>query len=749
MNQLLKKTWLLFYILAVSGLLVLSMSLYFKHGEFEYEIQSEQRYVTKIFESYISSTFIQFESILDLIAHESTIHQGLDDDIIQYVLAEDSFLIGFALFDSNGKMQSTSNNLQDIQFPYFANTKNLDQWIKQALLRSGMIISPPYYLKEHRNWVNPIQKRIADPHGEVMGVITSAIDLQALSLHWNDDSNGRRIMQATLDDGFYRILRSNLALNKYEQIYQSSVPDDFSKQVENKINLQNLTLDDLRQSGDSVQVKMQDDQFNYVTLVFNKKLKTWFSALESNHALFERMQQVFLIYSAFYLVIFVIIFFLFKWIIRIEKNKLYELTFRAEHDPLTGLYNRSILKSKNLKYNKRNQPFSLLYIDLDHFKSINDSYGYSYGDIILVEVSKRITSTVSSDSTITVRLSADEFILLIDSTDKNIVEYHCKTLLKAIALPYVVNNTDFKVSASIGIAQSPLNATDIETLIGYANNSMLIAKKSKNDFVFFSEKIHLQLIKNIEMEQALHNALDKNEISLVYQPQLDSNHQLYGVEALVRWNNPILGFVSPDVFIPIAEKTGLMPELGAYIMHKAMHDISRLQFKIKNAFKLSINVSARQFVQLNFFEALSECLNSYKSPYLDITIEITESLFIENIYRLTPIFKKMKEQSISLSLDDFGTGYSSLSMLKNVPIDELKIDKSFVDHIVENNNERAMVESIITMGKNLGMTVLAEGVETQQQATILQNSGCDLYQGYYFSKPLTLEDLEAYILKQN
>ena len=527
------------------------------------------------------------------------------------------------------------------------------------------------------------------------------------------------------------------------------MPEDFSHEVIKEINFQNLTLDDMRESAEVVQIKMGGKEFSYVTLLFNKKLKIWFTALESSHSLYQGMIQVFAVYSAFYLLIFIIIFFLFKWIVRIEKNKINELTFRAEHDPLTGLYNRSILKSKNIKYNKKNQPFSLLYIDLDHFKAINDSYGYSYGDILLVEVSKRISKVLQNINGISIRLSADEFILLIDCTDKDKLIRYCKKLLAEIALPYVINNTDFKVSASIGIAQSPLNATDIETLTSYANNSMLIAKKSKNDYVFFSEKIHLQLIKNIEMEQALHKALTKNEISLVYQPQLDSDQKLYGVEALVRWENPNLGHVPPDIFIPIAETTGLMPELGTYIMNKAMVDISTLQYKMKKAFKLSINVSARQFVQLNFFETLNNCLDSYKSPYMDITIEITENLFIENVQHLLPIFKKMKEQNISLSLDDFGTGYSSLSMLKNVPIDELKIDKSFVDYIVENKNERAMVESIITMGKNLGMKVLAEGVETQQQATILKNAGCDFYQGYYFSKPLTLNNLEIFIKKQS
>lgn len=745
MKQLLKKTWLLFYIMVFSGLLLLSMSLFYKHSELEYEMKTEQRYATKLFESYISSAFFQFSSLLDLISYESTLHKNLDIDIINNVLSKNSLLIGFALFNIDGTVQSVSHNLQTTHFPNLLTSDTTKEWFQQALDHDKMTIGKPYYINELKKWVIPIRQRVLDEQGKAIGIIASGLDLQTLSLQWDDNSSGKRTLQATLDTGFSRMLRSNLALNRYEQVYNSAIPAPFIKQLEEQIGLQQLTLEELRQSGEVVQIKMQQERENYVTLLFNKKFQIWFTSVESDYSLQKTMIHNLIVYGALYLFILIIIFFLFKWVVRIEKDKIIELTYRAEHDRLTGLYNRSILKSRNIKYHRKKHPFSLLYIDLDHFKAINDSYGYSYGDIILVEVSKRIRKALRVVDGSAIRLSADEFILLIDCIDKEKIRDYCQKLLAEISLPYVVNNTDFKISASIGIAQSPLNATEIETLISYANNSMLIAKKTRNNFVFFSEKIHQQLIKNIEIEQALHNALARDEITLVYQPQLDSEQNLYGVEALVRWNNAKLGVISPDVFIPIAEKSGLMPELGAYIMDKAMVDISTLQFKKKKSFKLSINVSARQFVQLNFFEKLIDCLNCYKSPYMDITIEITESLFIENIHLLRPIFKKMKDEKISLSLDDFGTGYSSLSMLRNVPIDELKIDKSFVDYIAHKKKDRAMVESIITMGKNLGMTVLAEGVETEQQANILQHTGCDIYQGYYFSKPLTLQDLEAFI----
>ena len=665
-------------------------------------------------------------------------------NIVDNILARNPLLVGFSLFNIDGTLKYSSSNLQALQNTNLLINNNT-QWFQETLHQEQMIISNPYFIKPLKRWIIPIRKRIVNTQGEIIGVIVSGLDLKALSTQWNDDANGQRILQATLDKSNYPILRTNTAQNKYQQQYSSPVAQQSITKLEEQLALQQLSLNDLRKYGGTAKLQLDEKQSAYVTLLFNNKLKLWISATESDYTLQEKLKPQLIIYATFYFLFLIVIYFLFKWIVRIEKTKISELTYRAEHDLLTGLYNRSILQNKKLKYHKQQQTFSLLYIDLDHFKGINDSYGYSYGDTILIEVSKRIKNSLNNTKDTAIRLSADEFILLIENTDREQVEQYCKILLADINTPYIVNNNDFKISASIGIAQSPRDATGMETLISYANNSMLIAKKTKNHAVFFSEKIHQQLIKTIEIEQALSNAIGKNEITLAYQPQLDNNNQLCGVEALVRWHNDKLGFIPPDQFIPIAEEKGLMPELGDYIMHKAMAEISALQLKKEKAFQLSINVSARQFVQLNFYESLSNCLACYKSPYLDITIEITESLFIENIERLLPIFQKMKEDNISLSLDDFGTGYSSLSMLRNVPIDELKIDKSFVDHIVNNKNDCAMVSSIITMGKNLGMTVLAEGVENKQQATILQDAGCDIYQGYYFSKPLNLVDLEKYI----
>ena len=746
MNSLLRKAWLIFYIIIFSGLFTLLITSYLKYHELEHHLKSEQYYTAQLFNSHISSAFSQFDTLLDLINYEYSFQKSLEIDVIDNILLKDPLLVGFAFFAPDGSLKSTSSSLKIIKNTNFLKNNETSQWFAEALNQNKMTIGAPYYIKTLKKWTIPIYKRIVNLQGEVVGVIASGLDLQALSTQLNDEKTGQRILQAVLGNGHYRVLRANVAHNKYEKIYSFPVLDSSLKEAEEKVSQQGLSSDKLRKSGEAVQIEIHlQDNKHFVTILFNRQYGIWINAIESNYSLQQKFIPQFTYYSLFYSIFLVVIYLLFKWIVRIEKNKISELTYRADHDILTGLYNRSVLKNRNLKYYKRKKPFTLIYLDLDHFRGINDSYGYSHGDAILIEVSKRINDILAPKNGTIIRFSADEFVLLIDCTEKRDIEECCYTLLNSINSPYIINNDDIRISVSIGIAQSPKNAKDIDTLINYANSSMLIAKKDKNHFVFFSEEIHQQLIKDIEIEQTLHNALAKNEISLVYQPQLCNAKQLCGVEALVRWNNDSLGEVPPDQFIPIAEEIGLMPELGAFIMNKAMAEISALQNKKKIPFQLSINVSARQFVKINFFDNLMNCLACYKSPYLKITIEITESLFIENIDRLLPIFEKMKSENISLSLDDFGTGYSSLSMLRNVPIDELKIDKSFVDHIVSNKKDHAMAASIIAMGKKLGMTVLAEGVEDKQQVDILQSAGCDIYQGYYFSKPLNLADLDSYI----
>lgn len=740
-----KNTWLIYYALVAVGAVILMASVNNKYSELFTEKQNQQGYITKIVEADISAILLKYDTLIELINTDFVRQHKLNQAIISDVIQKSELIVGFFVFNNDATLHSKSDNLPDKNY----NIKPQDHflsWFEKAKQQDKLILSRPTYSSKLAKWIIPIQKRIVNQKGQVIGVMMSAIDLDKLEQRWSLDKTFGNSVEITLDNSYYQMLHTGTHIEDHQKVYNNPLTAHQIESTNIQLNKQGLSLEKLRNSNQIAQI------FSYIgskrvlhSITYNPSYQFWTHSSRPVNNISKQLVYTIIAYSFLYLFIMVITFFLFRWVVRTEESKLVALTYKSEHDELTGCYNRTVLESlcENLKRN--NKHFSLLYIDLDNFKNINDSFGHDYGDILLQEVSKRIKKSLKFLPGYLVRYSGDEFILLLKTGNKEMVRSFTITLLNDLARFHLVHNNSFAVTSSIGITRYPDDAISLDALISYAENSMAIAKKVKNQYLFFSKEVHQQLIKKAQIEQALHNAIDNNEISLVYQPQLDIEDKLYGVEALVRWNSKELGFISPDIFIPIAEETDLMPKLGQYIMNRAMSEISSLQRELNISFTLSINVSVRQFVQVNFFELLMNSIEQHGDKNLPITIEITESLFIESMEVLKPIFAKMKSNNISLSLDDFGTGYSSLSLLREIPIDELKIDKSFVDHITNNGADEAMVKSIISIGKNLNMRVLAEGVESEQHLHILKQSGCDLFQGYYFSKPLKIKELAKFV----
>ena len=732
MYPLYKNIWALFYLLIIIGSVLLGAALYNKYNEILNETKNDQIYLSHVFNNALDSLFAQQEVIQNLIANEYLRQQHVASNSLDVALKQNHLSAGIWIFSPQGELLVTSSNLKEQQITNLLNHANTRTWFQEALSSNKMVIGRAYFLTSLNRWILPLRKKIINNQGKTIAVISTGLDLAVLQREWQ--KNNAHTIEATLENGNYRILRNHLNISQFEPFYNHAAP--VNELLKNQYKTQNDNTHFLQKF-----VSQEQEKYLY-TITYNENYHFWVSAMLPFEQIKQRLYSHSIFYSIFYLLLITIGYLLFRWIVKIENSKIYELTYKAEHDALTGLPNRTVIKS-HFKYlqTKKEVPFALLYVDLDNFKNINDTFGHSYGDAILIEASQRITNSFALHNGLVARYSGDEFVIFLQVSDYDSVQNYAKRLLESIALPYLINQNAFRISSSIGIARFPDDASHIETLLSYADNSMTMAKKKHNQYLFFSKHVHHQLMRNIEIEQALHHAIANDEISLVYQPQMDRNNKLFGVEALVRWHSKKLGFIAPDQFIPIAEETGLMPKLGLYIMHKAMQEIDNLQQQNNLLFKLSINVSVRQFIQIDFIEKLMDACKNFTRGQIDITIEITESLFIESVDSLLPLFYKMKAHHISISLDDFGTGYSSLSMLRKIPIDELKIDKSFVDNISLDKNDKAMVNSIISMGKHLGMTVLAEGVETKEQASILYNAGCDLYQGYYFSKPLSLDAL--------
>ena len=421
----------------------------------------------------------------------------------------------------------------------------------------------------------------------------------------------------------------------------------------------------------------------------------------------------------------------------------------AYFDPLTQLPNRRLLQEKistAQKEAKRNELYyGLFFIDLDHFKRLNDSYGHSYGDALLCQIANRLSNIIRETDTLS-RPGGDEFVLLAQlntaNLDAAIAEAEClgDKLLTAIRLPYQLNEHQYQMTASIGIVVFNDDSQAIDKLMSFADLAMYHSKERGRDQLFFFEQAMQQaLIKRQHLEQGLKNAIANQEFCLYYQPKFDRQQQLAGYEALIRWQHPVQGMIPPNDFIPLAESTGLIIPIGQWVIEQACQQIKRFMASNK-PLPIAVNVSQRQLAQADFVEHARLCITQTGIDPTLLEFELTESMLQKNLTETSDKLTQLNALGVNLSLDDFGTGYSSLSYLKQLPIQVLKIDQSFVRDFLADDTDRAIVHTIIAMAKALQLQVIAEGVETEGQYHELIALDCDLFQGYLFGKPAPLVD---------
>jgi diguanylate cyclase (GGDEF)-like protein len=391
---------------------------------------------------------------------------------------------------------------------------------------------------------------------------------------------------------------------------------------------------------------------------------------------------------------------------------------------------------------------ALLMLDLDNFKNINDTLGHATGDLLLQAVAHRLQSEVRSCDTLA-RWGGDEFILLLTNLDeiRNTTIVTEKILRLMNETPFVVDGSEIVTTTSIGIAIFPQDGQDPETLLKQADTAMYEAKKKgRNDYHFFSSQLARQTDQRHHMEVNLRRAMREEELFLVYQPQIDLGlGKVTGLEALVRWQSPDEGLISPSRFIPLAEEIGLIRPLGEWILRTACRQAVLWQQSFHPAPRLAVNLSAKQFFQPDLVQRIKEILiETGLQPQL-LELELTESVFLEDMNAAIEALKELKLLGIQFSIDDFGTGYSSLSYLKKLPIDRIKIAQEFVRDIDTDEGDKAIVRATIAMAQSLGLKLIAEGVETRQQLSFLLEHGCKVMQGYYFARPMLPEKIQEFL----
>ncbi|MFV2061166.1 MAG: EAL domain-containing protein [Gammaproteobacteria bacterium] len=432
--------------------------------------------------------------------------------------------------------------------------------------------------------------------------------------------------------------------------------------------------------------------------------------------------------------------------------KLYQ---QAHFDALTKLPNRELfadrLNQEIIHAHREEHKVALLFIDLDRFKQVNDTLGHSIGDKLLQHTAARLNTCVRDTDTVA-RLGGDEFTLIISNIkgpqDASLI---AENAIKQLAEPLTINGHELFINSSIGISIYPDDGGSVEELLRNADAAMYRAKEQgRGRYQFFEERMNAEDLERTSIERDLRFAIERNEFSLCYQPQIElSSGNIIGAEALLRWSHPERGSVSPEIFIPIAEDNGLIEIIGEWVLRTACTQFTEWKTNNIHLKRIAVNVSSRQFLQNDFVAVVNKILVETDMSAKNLEIEITESLLMEDRIDTITILNKLSAMGISLSIDDFGTGYSSLSYLKRLPVDALKIDRSFMEGIPNDDDAIAISASIIALAHTLHKKVIAEGVETVEQLALLRNKNCDIGQGYFFNKPLKAQEFEAYLSEKS
>jgi diguanylate cyclase (GGDEF)-like protein len=437
----------------------------------------------------------------------------------------------------------------------------------------------------------------------------------------------------------------------------------------------------------------------------------------------------------------------------VSKRKLAEerAEYLATRDPLTGLPNRMLLHDRLdqgvLNATRHQAGFAFMFIDLDRFKTINDSLGHQAGDELLKGVAARLTACVRATDTVA-RLGGDEFAVILENLrddDDEGAQQVAEKMIAAMAAPMLVDNQPLSTSCSIGISLYPADGRDSASLMKNADVAMYYAKeKGRNNYQFFSAEMNARAQERLSVENYLRLALKRNELVLHYQPRMNlATGELVGVEALIRWQHPRRGLLAPEKFIDVAEDSGLIVAIGEWVLQNACEQIRVWQRLVKPGLRCSVNISVGQILDgERLYRAVAQAVSRARIEPAILELELTESHLMQNIEEKVGLLNRLGELGVGISIDDFGTGYSSLSYLKKLPVDSIKIDSSFVRDIEQDPNDEAIIKAILAMAHSLRLSVVAEGVETETQFRALQALGCDEFQGFFESPALAPADFE-------
>ncbi|MFV1872581.1 MAG: EAL domain-containing protein [Oleiphilus sp.] len=755
-----KALWRTYIFIVGISLLVACAFWFLTWQGIKQDAENQQTYSNRLISHSISNYLNKYEAFLQVVG-EHILGELAESDqqgaqaFLDHQNRKNPELVSIQLADAAGRILLKSKDFRNNKTLYLGQGQGNDAIIASLRNEKNIVMGRTYFAAQLDDWLIPLSLGLKNDKHELIGIIS--IDLKYSQVHetwFGGSAHGFNMRRLIMRKDLYRQYVSFAEKLGYEKWLSKPLARDRYELILTLLDFQLGVSEEELFSGKKLvtfTVPDLENVLNLVTVSYDPRAGLFTISATAYSELINRLLPPAIWFLVFLSLFNLGLYLLFRRISTRDLEAKQSLQHQVEHDPLTKLPNRRYLVNHFQKWSASHDgKLTLLYLDLNNFKTCNDIYGHSVGDRILFEAAIRISN--SFESCLCIRQGGDEFIILSPVINESVLKKQCDTFLQSLGEKICVNHLEFSIQASIGAAFAPEDGQTLDELLRKADMAMYEAKRKQRALSFYTEEMEIKTKQSSEIEKQLRSALANNELSVVYQPQVDAySHNVLGIEALVRWTNPSLGFVPPDVFIPVAEASGLIHEIGRFVMETALIDSKEVcaDCNLKHKLRVSVNLSVSQLLNDDFVQILKDLLNEHKGHSITFMLEVTESLFIDDLIRAKAILEQIKESGVFISLDDFGTGYSSLSVLSKLPINELKIDRSFVNDILTDEHDWLLAKSIIYLCKSLSIPVVAEGVENKAQADRLAAHGCDIFQGYYFAKPLTKSDLRDYLSKHN
>ena len=656
-------------------------------------------------------------------------------------------LAGLGLARPNGQLIALSSNINMSELPNLMESEATRRSFELALIEDKMVLGRTYFFEPLGEWIIPLRKALRDDNGDVLAVMTAGIRIdgtQGIFSNSRPHDEEESLMLFRERDGYLQFLsREGVSPEVYTTIRRTD--EQARKDIEKLERDSGKSIEAIKASNEPVVYYSERNSGNYVgAAVYDSRFELWVVSESGMSVVLREFFKQLAIYLGLFLIVSALLYYLFSLIDRVEKRRQEQLFHQSRHDDLTGLMNRvGLIDEIHSRINGRHS-FSIVLVDIDNFRGINDRFGQDFGDKVLSDWSRCLKQAAGNDAVVA-SLGGDEFAVVVDSSEPEWVYEYCQRLLSETGRCILSGSLGMQIGASIGAAIFPDNGDSFSSIVRSAHLALHKAKKTRNEVCLFQSDIETRYLRRVHIEQRLRGALEPDLITMAYQAQVDAEGRLVGMEALARWYDDELGYVPPNEFVSVAEASGLMVQLGDYVLNHSLKDFSGLPRQKAFPLELSVNISVLQFMQPGFAESVLDKLRHYRIAPHELTLEITETMFMSRQGKILPVLNQLRDAGIRLSMDDFGTGYSSLSLLRSLPIDELKVDKTFVDSINEDKQARNMVESIVAIARNHDMELVAEGVEQKEQADTLIAMGCRRFQGFYFGRPAPIDEIREYL----